>query len=470
MKKFLALFLAVLILMPNAVFAEEVSAISEEESDVVVISFDDALNMILDDMLALQDLELVIRDLQIYHRDVQDIVVRLGTGEFQSEIIGELSDALREINHSLPSSSDSGAGLDMSLMMTDPGAFGTAMADMMSGLGITMGMSMVAEMSRAPINAQLANWRDTEYVEEFTENTQRSFNELDRQLQSLRLNQQVAAISMESALRGILIGIEEYKIGIDAMEANLALAETNVRRMTVAHEVGIISAHELRTMQHGLAQGHVQLEELRRGLASLRQNLNNLLGVPLTQNTVIEYERVIPEIPEDLDAHIAQLIQAAPSIRQLQFDIDYARAQRRANTGNDENIRITAAMRTRAHGPNSDSEDEDTIELRERIALQEAVERAVTAREQAMRAMDSAIRQAYSDFNALILQEAAQIRTLEQAEAALAAAEANFAAGRITAFDVEQARLAVSVAEQGIESILNRMWTLAFSLENPSLL
>jgi hypothetical protein len=466
-KKFLTFLLAAMLLLPAInIFADE--------SEILVVSFDEALEMILDDMLVLRDLDIAIRDVEIVHRDLQDVVRRLETGRFQTEMIIELRDALNAVENEIAAANEISnrqmAENMQNIVGADPNMFGETMFTAMISSGAATGQGIMLEMTRAPLRAQIDLWRDHEFVADFRTEMRRNLNHINRQIENLRLNQKIISVNTESVLRGILVGIDELKIGIESMEANLGLAESNIRRMTVAHQVGVFSAHELQSMRHGLLQGQTQLNELKRNLASLYQSLNNLLGLPLDKEVVIEFEREIPEIPEFLDAHIARVIHGAPTIRQLQLDIDFARAQRRAVTENDLDIVITPSQHTRAFGPNADSECEDVIEIRERVALQEAVERAVTAREQAMRAMDSAIRKAYDDLNALVVQEEAQIRNVEHASAALIVADTNLLVGRITQFDVDQAVVAVMTAEQGLKSIKNRKWILGFQLENPILL
>ncbi|MCL2049829.1 MAG: hypothetical protein FWG87_14000 [Defluviitaleaceae bacterium] len=504
-KKALAFILALLLLVPTAsIFATEGNPSTENNpstettlsaetplpttdpdptnDDILVLTLDEALSMVLHDMLAMRDLNLAIRDVEIVYRDVEDIVKRLGTGDFQlrtrieiRDAIAEVEDGMRTVNAIFGTQIAANMqsvtnALSSAAMGQDPDAnaplVGMAMSQAMTGSGMLMSQTATLDTIHTNLTAQLRNWDDREFVEDFRTSTTQGMNQVKRQVQSLRLNQELISIAMQSALRNILVGIHELEMGITLMEANLELAEINIRRMTVAHSVGMISTHDLRVMQHGLAQGKVQLADLERALASLRQNLNQMLGQPLEKNILVEYERGF-EIPEDFD--IDALILGSPSIRQLQFDVDFAKAQRRAETGNNNDIIITAYQQSIAFGPNADSEDEKVIEIRERAALQEAVERAVTAYEQGIRSLDAAIRQMLTNANALDAQEEAQLGTLEQAAAALSVAESNFAAGRVTRFDVEQARVAVLVAEQGIESIVNKRWVLGFELGNPVL-
>ncbi|MCL2456625.1 MAG: TolC family protein [Defluviitaleaceae bacterium] len=477
MKKFFAMSVILFLFSCANIFADS----QENENEILVLSFEEALEMALDEMLVLRDLEIAIRDVEIMHRDLDDVVKRLRSGAFQRKIIDELREKIRDIEYDMEAMNqnitaqmfeNTAAVRSVAGVANDPelgGMFDMAMFGALQSSGMMMGGAMSFGMASAQISAQIENWRDTEFVDDFRDDMVRNLNQIERQIKSLRLNQKVISVSMESALRNILVGIDELEAAIFAMRENLELMEKNILRMTVAHRVGMISANDLNAMRHGFSQAQSQSLELDRNLNSLLQNLNQMLGLPIETEILIEYEREVPEIPEDFDKHIADAVENSPSIRQLQFDIDFARAQRRANTGNDADIQISAAQRTRAFGPHADSENDDVKKIRERAALQEAVERAITAREQAKRTLSTMLRQNYDNLNALHAQEEILLGALEQAQSALAAAEANFTAGRVTQFDVEQTKLAVANAARAVESLTNRKWILGFEIENPVL-
>ena len=114
--------------------------------------------------------------------------------------------------------------------------------------------------------------------------------------------------------------------------------------------------------------------------------------------------------------------------------------------------------------------DESIRDIRTRIALQEAVDRAVLAHDQAVRSMEFSLRQAFGELKALTAQLEAGMRELSLVESTLNVALASLSVGRITQFDADQAQLAAANARQGIESTYYQLWILAFGLRNPELL
>jgi outer membrane protein TolC len=276
-----------------------------------------------------------------------------------------------------------------------------------------------------------------------TDAARRGLRELDDQMYILRIQQQQSKLGIENTLRSLMIVVAELEATITTMEANLALSEENLRRVTVRHSFGLASSNELRAVRQALNIEEMNLLLRKTNLYNARNSLNLLLGQPLAQHTIIEFERELPEIPEDLDAHINEIIPQTPSIRLLQMDVDREYEAMRAYRGTDRETRA---------------------------ALREAYERATQRRNQSMLTMEAALRRAYNDLLNLQTQKESQLLQVYRAQQALETAETNLALGRVTRHEITQAQLAIFQAEQAIESTLNQKWTLAFRLQNPTLL
>ena len=483
MRKFGLILAMVFALAPLPVFGAQ----------AVEIPYARAVQMAIDDMQALQELGVIIRDMETQHRDFRYQFTRLQRGELRQDAITALNEQMADVNTMMfvtmqnQSLLNDQVNLSLQAISVGTGADGVesnldqmlqaAVAGTMAAQG--MG-SQIEEMSRMHTHlfGELHELNDDRTFRDMVDDVRRDVYALERTIEGLRISQETTQIAMEQAVRNILALMADLDIGIEALEANIVLMQENLRRTTISFEVGIISSHTLRAVEHGLAQGNAQLAELRRSQDALRRNLNHLLGLPLAQNTVVSHRRDLPSIPQNLDQHIYQLVSDAPSIRQRTLDIDEARANRRAYTGNDRDIRITDTERRRAQNTLTNRDrnaqdirnDEEILRARNRVNLQDSVDRAITNRDQAKRQMDAALRRAYAELEALFDQVEGKERDMAQAKSALSAARANFTAGRITRFDVQQAELAVTGVERDIERIYNQQWLLAFQLENPSLL
>ena len=482
MRKYLiALLCAAFVAAPitTNVYAETAAVVERTQQ---TISLDQAVQFVIEDMLSVQDLDTAITNMQMQYTDLRDQLRNLERGDSRNDAISALVQGINDLTMSITTAQLNQTAANQSVernmnglanLFTTPGAEEQAT----QALQLVLSGSAAAANAAAPIPTleaqrnslvnELSVWQNEDTFRDMVDDMRRSVNELGRHLESLRLNMELTEVSMAHVVRSLAAASAELDMAIDTFESSLALQEANLRRMTLSYEVGFISAHNLRQMEHGLAQGYTQLDDLLRSQEGLIQSLNHMMGQPLSQNTVVEFERTMPTIPADIDAHIAALIPTTPSIRQAQFAIDNARAERRAYTGHDRDIRISAADRRQAMNV---ADTDRIVELRNRIALQDAVDRAIQGREMAVRNMEADLRTGFSNLSGLIAQTEAQERELELAESNLRVAEANFAAGRVTRFDVDQAQLAADSAQQGLEGVLNQMWILGFQLQNPSLL
>jgi len=444
----------------------------------VEITLDRALNLAVSEMLAVQDLDDVIRVMRMQERDLRDQLRRLERGDTGGEAMNALGGALLELDMAIAMASAAQQGIsqqiDASLQAVVIGAANN------EPVGDHIQAIMTGLTSSQALNTQIAGMQSqrSTIVNEMNslnnllrgsiDDLRLAVNEIERQIENLGLHQEIIEVSMDYALRNILIILHEIDMGIEILELNVELADDRLRHATASYQVGFISANDLLAIEHGILQGHMQLADLIRSRETIIQNINHMLGLPLSQNTIITFERDIPETPEITNRHIERQVTSTQTIRQLQIAIDSAKAERRAYTGNDRDIFISASDRRRALEPAGNNAN--IRNLRERIALQDAVDRAVQERNMAMRTMEFTIRQAYRDLDALSSQLDAQHRNLSQAKASLRTAYANYSVGRITQLDLEQARIAVTTAEQGIERIYNQKWLLAFTLANPILL
>ncbi|MCL1884981.1 MAG: TolC family protein [Defluviitaleaceae bacterium] len=494
MKKFL-LVLSALLILTVPVFAEESETETETEG-YHVISLEEAVELALGDMLSVQDIESAIRDMQMHKNDLSDQLERMERGDARIEAINTLHETLLGIETAIMGMNAAQGSMDAQMEQ----AFAAAMAAMAMGSpdanlilqgiweGMAAGQVLSSElgglhMARDAVFTELTNLSDPNFFEDIIDGVRSAVDVIERQMQNLRITQEIIEISLENGLRSILLILADMDSAMELLELSMELGNENLRRMNVMYSVGLISSHELRGVEHAISQNEVQHDALIHGRETVVRSLNQMLGLPLDTQTVIELERGIPEIPEDeyFDDYLMELILQSPTIRQLQYVVDDAKRVRRDYIADSDtitaergtgNIRISDRDRNRAMQAAAGSEEniEQIMALRNRIAIQEAVERAIAERDQAIRTMEAAIRQAYRELDSHNVQLAARERELARAIASLGVAEANLSAGRVTPFDVAQAEMAVINIELAIEGIFNQICFLLFTIENPSLL
>jgi hypothetical protein len=470
---------------------------AEESETVVILTYDEARDMILDEMLALQDMDIIIRDMQLNRRFLTDEVERLERSGTSIQL-----HMMRETLQSLDSSIRGAQGMQEQMSaatsawserMTDainavPGEKErTALAIAMAGITGTSagdgGMSVMSmQTQRSDLNREVARMMRPENVREMTRDARRNLNEYDRQIEILRMNRVQAELSMESALRGMIAGAEDLERLAQMSDAGIALMEQNLHRMTVMHSVGLVSTNALTASRHSLAQDRVRLNELKRGQQNLLHNMNYSMGQPLLQETIIEFERDEFELPEDFEEHIKTILPELHSIKMSQFELDRALDARWVYTGHQNAINVSIQDRQRALDPNRvrrnrdlwstepTSEDEEIDKIRNRIALQEAVERATASHQQTLRTAEATLLKGFSDYVNLLAKHESLLLDIELAQDELEIAITNFDLGRVTKFEIAQAEMNLFRLESELEGVLTQKWLLAFKLENPALL
>jgi len=476
MKRLLmAMAFAVLLTVP--IFA------AEPEEEPTVLTLEEAVELALDDLQIITDMEITMRDLQMNRIWFNDELRRIDSGRGTLQM-NALMSAMSELEGGINQLQAAQRNIDQA---ERPGiALPPGMEDLqllvdglMAPPDLT-GQIGALQSQRGEIAQELSRLRQPDRMAELRRDAERNLNELDRNTEMIEIGIGQTQLNFENIVRNMVSAQADLYRAAQMAGAGIALAEMNAHRMEVMNSVGMVSTHDLNAVRHGLAQSRTQLDDLGRAGQTLTQNINSLLGLPLTQTTVIDFEREYHEIPEDIEAHIAEIIPNLQSVRNLEIALERAKDARWVYTGSHHDVRISEADRRRAHNPNRVTadlwrttptrEDEDLISIRTRISLQEAVEQARANLADGIRQAETNILQAYTDLDALHARYAALHLDYDRANVNLAAALTNFDLGLITLFEVEQARLAALTTLLEKDGIRNQKWLLSFQLENPDLL
>ena len=272
--------------------------------------------------------------------------------------------------------------------------------------------------------------------------------ELDRQMEHARLDIYMIELRTELALRNALSDIATTALDMQIAEETITIRTQYLHRVNRRHYFGLASARDVRAAQNRLTVEESRLSNLKITQSRNQNTLNHLLNQPPYQQTYVEFELELPEIPTNLSAHITNLAPKAPTILQLQMDIDRARYHYNRH-------RRICHIRPRR-------------DCDEHVARGEAYARANLESDIAIRAIETALRAAYRNLEQL--QDQAAPASLYQLQENLDIARVNLRQGRVTQFEVDNARFELSIAELEVEKILYQQWVLAFLLENPVLL
>ena len=443
----------------------------------VIITYEDALQMALDDMLQVRDADAAIREVQNQRDDLREYIERVERNSLtprMQDLVNDLFAELSELEWQLWSAIDfqnrMQANAEIALQaffydMNDGYMLQTAIEAMVAAQGIGGNISLLEE-SRVTMLREINNIHNPNAYRYVIDNNQRNLNEMDRQMQGMRLQQEQELLMRENTLRVAIITLKELELAVHIMEARLSLAEENLRQMKVMHEVGMVSENKLRIAEQSFILSRMELSETLIYRNSAQQHLNHLLGQPLSQHTVVVFERDLPELPENMSLHIRQTASQTQTIRRLELNVISTRyALRNFNEAREREI-----TRNQNAGRHGETDHTRTNNDRTRDALRESYNLAVTSHTQAVQAMEAAIRHGYNELERLLNRVEIQNIALSNAKTQLSMVQTNFELGRATKLEVEQANFNVIMAEQAAETTINQKWLLAFVLENPFLL
>jgi len=289
-------------------------------------------------------------------------------------------------------------------------------------------------------------WLSTTQVTEL----RRHVEEIDRQIEELNLDIRIIELRAEQTLRNILFDIVTTAIDIESMESTLIVSNENYRRANTLYQLRMISANELRRARSSLAQDEMNLVNLHFTKANSQANLNLLLGQPVYQQTVVYFERVLSNPPENLTQHITRSVSQSPTIRQMQINTT---RQRIALNAHNERCNITPWHDCDTH-----------------VQLREAYDRARRNQSLETRRIETALRIAHSNAEQLRNQEHAIKLELYQAIENLEIAQLSLELGRSTQFEIVIAQNNTRIVELDVERVLYRQWVLQLTLDNPALL
>lgn len=463
--------LGLLILLLSLVLMPMQTEAAEEQ---ITLTYERALQLALRDLLPVIDADAQIRDIQNRRDDLLEELRLLEQRRYSQERINELHNELWRLESQLWSAINT---LEQMQLNTDH-AFNTFFNDFQDFIlslvtandngeppsqnenyvfsqrlqAAIQSMILAHEMNNAitsmeirrnSIFDEIRNLQDETTRRERMADTRNDIAELNRLIEHLRLQQSQIVLAREAALRNAIVAVTDLSASIETARLSFVLTEENVIRVAVRYEIGLASSNDVRRANQSVIQAQMDYDAMLTNLRLARLNLNHMLGLPLAQLTVVDFEMELPEFPANFSDGFSRIISQSPPIRQLQLDVDAALAERRAYTGNDRN----------------------------KIAsLNETYERAVMGRNQAIAAMEAAMWRGYIEFEALQRQMNVLLHEHENSVQHLENALINYELGRSTQYDIAGARMSVYMIEQRINANFNSKWILSFLLENPSLL
>ncbi|MDR1664150.1 MAG: hypothetical protein LBR83_04410 [Clostridiales bacterium] len=278
-----------------------------------------------------------------------------------------------------------------------------------------------------------------------------ALDDMDRNMESLKLGQQMIPVTREISLRNALKDEANALLDIELMEATLVLDEENVRRVTLKNEYGLASSAEVREAEQTLAQNQKNLEALNIQLENYSQAINEVLQLSPYEKIRVTYIRTLSNPPANIEVFLTERLLETPSLKQKEIETAIKKAE--LDYRDSENKR---------RGIKLDKDKIDTLKVEYDKLAREYEDRRI--------ALEAAIRANFSDLEALLKKEETLTVELEKANDTYETALIRLNAGQVTQYDADLARLGIKQKEIEIEKNKNDYWTLKFMFDNPFLL
>jgi len=459
LKLLLCLLLAILLSVPVFGLEYEDGEEIESEAEPMVLSYSQAVQMALEDVLSIQDLSDQISDMQDQRNDLRRDIRTLEQGGVlegmvpNHEVSEQLDRVIMQIAtmHMQMEQLQDNQAMSMEQLLSGLQPDGDAMnaaGAVQSIIGNTLAMQdmmnalSMLEMQRLTLQSQVTPIQDGNQRSELIRELRNGVTELEHQIEISTITHAQMRLLRELSLRNLIVAVTDATISLESTQASLALTEENFRRTAVQYEFGLISRNALRTVEQNITRINNELTDRQTDLYNAHQSLNHFLGQPLSQETIIEFEHALPEIPEDLNEHIAEILPLFPNIIRFQHDVDRTGAARRAYRGSNRETRNT---------------------------LQAAYDRAQLELNQAKMDLETSIRRSFNNLETQLRRKENLYRALELAVESVILERSNMLSGRATQFDIDTALLAVFNAELDIQRAYNALWVQAFIFDNPIL-
>lgn len=267
---------------------------------------------------------------------------------------------------------------------------------------------------------------------------------------ALRLEDEVMEtleLGVELSLINTLDSIKNSNMNRETLESSIAIAETNLNNTQIKYDLDLASANDVTEAQKSL-------DDLKRNLNSLEisykdsvRNLNDLLGLDLESDTVVEYTPVVSDFNMtelDLEKYITNSILKNTNLKSLKNAIDSAE--------------FNLTMLTTRQGAD------------EKKARIEAIADANEAYNNAKESFELSLRDLYSSINALEKNNETLQANLTSNIKDYNNLVVNYTVGNITSFELEQAETAILSAEINIVSNALKYNTAIYTFNNPNLI
>lgn len=266
----------------------------------------------------------------------------------------------------------------------------------------------------------------------------------DNQLKNQEINKKIIEDSIELSIISSVIAIKNTELNISLTEKNIEIGKINIENLEAKYEYGMVSKKQLETAKNNQKNLEVNLEALKIGLKNQQENLNSLLGTKKDTNIDINLKADYNEFYKiNLEEYIGKKVSNDLSVQIAQNDIDVAQYNLDTYVGYSET---------------------------EKTKLKNDLNVAKRKLNDTKENLDKKIRSSYSNLQKLVEQEEVLNDALKSAISDYEIMVSNYKSGKVTLYEVEQAKLAILKAEKDIEENKINFYSTLYTFYKPYLL
>lgn len=272
----------------------------------------------------------------------------------------------------------------------------------------------------------------------------RNIKSTENQLKNQEINKQIINDTVELSLITSVIAIKNSELNIISLEESIEVGKINIENLEAKYKYGMTSEKELNSAKTNQKNLESNLEALKLNLQTQQNNLKTILGTKKDVNVDVEINVDYKDIEKiNLEEYVNKSVANDLSIQIIENDISVAQYNL------DTNFNATTNERTNLQNT-LNTEQRKLNDARENLAKK--------------------IRNAYASLQTFVDKENYLKASLENSINEYNIAVSNYKIGKITLYQVEQAKLAVLNAEKAIEENKLSFYSTLYTFSKPYLL
>lgn len=277
-----------------------------------------------------------------------------------------------------------------------------------------------------------------------TLSTLRNIKSTENQIKNQEINKQIINDTIELSLITSVIAIKNLELNIISLEKSIEVGKINIENLEAKYKYGMTSEKDLNSAKTNQKSLESNLESLKLNLQTQQDSLKTILGTKKDVNIDVEINVDYKDVEKiNLEEYVNKSIASDLSIQMIENDISVAQYNL------DTNFNATTNEKTNL---------QNTLNTEQR-KLNDAKEN-----------LAKKIRTAYANLQTFADKEKYLKASLKNSIDEYNIAVSNYKIGKITLYQVEQAKLAVLNAEKAIEENKLSFYSTLYTFSKPYLL